>query len=150
MPVRKPLAGEHYVARGSDGLKAYRVESVSQGTDEVILRSVETGKRFRERHDVFFHVYDRVWKVGTVAQLLGRSPRSIYRYEQLGQIKEPRRYPALGGRRLRFYTKEEVLEMREMIAEVPQGRPRKDGRVVNNTLPSKASLLHELRERFGE
>jgi hypothetical protein len=91
-----------------------------------------------------------VWKIGDVAKFLGRSPRSIYRYEAKGQIRNPNRYPALGKHDVRFYTKEDVLEMHEMIADIHQGRPARNGRIVNNTMPHKSALLTMFRERFGE
>jgi len=67
----------------------------------------------------------------------------------MGLIEKAKRYPVVGGRELRFYTKDDVLEIHEMISGVHQGRPRKDRRTVNNTLPDKASLLQMFRKRFG-
>lgn len=146
MSTLLPIRGEHYLHKG----RIYRVEMASRGTDEVILEDIEDGSLWEVRHVVFRHAYERVWKIGDVAQFLERSPRSIYRYEAAGLIEKPNRYPAKGPHHIRFYTKQDVLNMHEMISEISQGRPRKDGRVTNNSLPSKASLSLMFRERFGE
>lgn len=145
MNTLQPIQGEHYLH--SD--RIYRVDTVSSGTDEIVLTSVEDGSKYSVRYSVFKYGFKRVWKVGDVAKMIGRSPRSIYRYETKGQIRNPNRYPSRGGKLVRFYTKEDILEIHEMISEVHQGRPRKDGRVVNNTMPDRASLLVMFKERFG-
>jgi len=141
----EPLAGEHYLHNGS----IYRVEAVSQGTDSVYLIEIGTGTSMMTRYSTFRFGFQRVWKTGEVAKFLNRTPRSLYRYEEMGLIEKAKRYPVVGGRELRFYTKDDVLEIHEMISGVHQGRPRKDRRTVNNTLPDKASLLQMFRKRFG-
>lgn len=146
MSTLLPLRGEHYLYKD----KVYRVVVASRGTDEILLEDISDLSRWTVRFATFKYAYKRVWKIGDVAQFLGRSPRTLYRYEALGRTNYPKRYPAVGGREIRFYTKEDVLEMHELISGIHQGRPRKDSRVVNNSLPDKASLLRMFKERFGE
>lgn len=141
----EPLAGEHYLNNG----KIYRVEAVSQGTDNVYLTEIRTGTPMATRFSTFRFGFKRVFKTGEVAKFLNRTPRSLYRYEKMGLIEKAKRYSTVGGRELRFYTKDDVLEIHEMISGVHQGRPRKDRRTVNNTLPDRPSLLRMFRERFG-
>jgi DNA-binding transcriptional MerR regulator len=83
-----------------------------------------------------------------VSRFIGRSPRSIYRYESIGLIDKPKRYASKGDREIRFYTYRDVLDLHEAISEIHQGRPRKDGRVVNNSMPDRASLVRMLKERY--
>lgn len=146
MSSKKPLVGEYFLHAD----KIYKVLLSSRGTDEILLEDISDGARYSVRFSVFKYAYKRVWKVGDVAKMLERSPRSIYRYELRGQTQEPKRYNAKGGKQLRFYTKQEVLEIHEMISEIAQGRPRKDNRVVNNTLPNRAALLTLMRERYDQ
>ena len=146
MPSLRPLSGEHYLHKG----RVYKVVLASRGTDEIILEDIEDGSEYQVRFSIFKYAYTRVWKIGDVAQFIGRSPRSIYRYETQGHIEKPKRYPGRGSWPLRFYTKSDILTMHELIAEIHQGRPRKDRRVVNNSVPNKASLLSMFKERFGE
>lgn len=146
MPTLRPLTGEHYLHKG----RIYRVVLASQGTDDIVLEDIEDKSRYQVRFSVFKYAYTRVWKIGEAAQFIGRSPRSIYRYEVSGQIEKPKRYSSFGGRELRFYSKQDIVDMHELIAGIHQGRPRKDRWVVNNSMPTRASLLRMFKERFGE
>lgn len=141
----EPLKGEFYLYVE----EVYQVETVSRGTDEVILHKISDGSRFITRYDTFMSGFKRVWKTGEVATFLNRSPRSLYRYELNGLIEKPKRFKAAGNRELRFYTKEEVLGIHELISEIHQGRPRKDSKAVNNTLPTRSEIRRVFRERFG-
>lgn len=141
-----PLPGEWYV----HGDNAYKVLTVSRGTDSVVLERLSDKAQVEVRFSVFRFGFERAFKIGAVAKFLRRSPRSLYRYEAEGRIQKSKRYTDAFGRDLRFYTKGDILAAHEMIAEIHAGRPRKDKRVVNNSLPSKAELLIEFRDRFGE
>jgi hypothetical protein len=142
---KPPVKGEHYIYLD----KIYKVLAVSSGTDEVILLDVATKKRFSVRYGIFIYSYTRVFRVGEIAKWLNRTARSIYRYEVRGQIKRAKLYP-YGSRNVRFYTIEDALEIHELISGLHRGRPRKDGKIINNTLPDIGTLKKDLRERFGE
>jgi hypothetical protein len=140
-----PIVGDHFLHKG----RIFRVALASSGTDTIILEDIETYEKFSVMFSVFKFAYTRVWKIGDVAKFLGRSPRSIYRYESSGAIDKPKRYDAAGGRSVRFFTKQDVLDMHECLVEIHQGRPRKDGRVVNNSMPNRTELVTMFKERFG-
>lgn len=139
------FVGDHYLL----GEKIYKVASINRGKAEIIVQNIETGDRFNTPYDTFFVGYERVLKIGAVCDVLNRSPRSIYRYEAKSQIKNPNRYLTKSGKHLRFYTKQDVLEMREMIADIHQGRPNQKGKVINNTVPTKYEVIQALKERHG-
>lgn len=141
-----PIQGEYYLHDG----KVYRVDIISRGTDEITLSSVEDGAKWSVRYSVFKYGFKRVWKTGDVAKMLEISPRSIYRHESNEVIPIPTRYKTIGNNFIRFYTMKDIFVLREMIAGVHQGRPRKDKRIVNNKLPNEAYLRQYFRERFGE
>ena len=140
----EPIKGEYYLHAS----EVYRVEQVSKGTDSVELTKLSDGSLYSTRFDTFYAGFEQVWKTGEVASFLGRSPRSIYRYEQRQQTEKPTRFITHYGRELRFYTKAQVLEMHELISQIHQGRPRKDKRTINNTMPSRSMLLQMFRERY--
>ena len=141
-----PLQGEWYL-RGNE---AYKVWITSRGTNVVLLERLHDGVKVEVDHASFHHGFTRAFKVGAVAKMIGRSPRSIYRYEAAGVIQKAKRFPDRYGRDIRFYTKQDILDIHEMVSEIHAGRPRKDKRVVNNGMPSRAELLIDYRERFGE
>jgi len=140
----EPIRGEHFQNNG----KIYRVDSISKSQNSVRLIMLETGEACLTAFDTFFAGFKQVWKIGEVANFLNRSTRSLYRYEYKGQIEKPKRFVTVGGRELRFYTKQDVLDMHELIGQIHQGRPRKDNRIVNNGLPPKSHLLQMFRERY--
>lgn len=140
-----PYKGDHYLHKG----RVYSVHLVSRSKDTVFLQDIETKDLYETRLDTFHIGYERVLKVGELADLINRTPRSIYRYEQRGQIKKPKRYPAAGNYTLRFYTRDEILEVREMVAEIHQGRPREDFRVVNNDVPTEYEVIQKMKELYG-
>lgn len=145
MSRREPAVGEWYLHDN----KAYKVVFVSRGTDDIILFDLASGKKFQVLYSTFKYGFERAFKVGAVAKMIGRSPRSIYRYESAGVIEKAKRYADHMGRGIRLYTKQDILDIHEMVSEIHAGRPRKDKRVVSN-LPSRAELLIDFRERFGE
>lgn len=139
-----PVKGSYYINRGD----VYKVTHVSRGTDEVYLLRLRDKREFVERYALFSTAYEQVFLVGDVASWLNRSPRSLRRYEDRGIIKKQNKYPTGGKREVRFYRLNDVFEIHEMISEVHQGRPRKDGRIINNTLPDIGTLKINLKERF--
>lgn len=141
----RPLRGEFYVYLE----EVFKVLSVSSGTDEVVLESLKDKKQYSVRYATFKSTYEQVFKIKTVADWLNRSPRSLYRYETRGIINKGTMYPTTGGKMVRFYRLRDVFEMHEMISQLHQGRPRKDGRTVNNTMPDIGHLRIELKERYG-
>lgn len=142
----EPIIGEWYLY-DSD---VYKVILTSRGKDMVLLKRLSDGHHTEVAFSTFKYGFSRVFKIGAVAKLLNRSPRSIYRYEKAEQIKKAERYRDAWGRKLRFYTKADIVEMRDMISDIHAGRPRRDNLIVNNSLPSKAELLMTIRERFGD
>lgn len=139
-----PVRGEFYLH--SD--EVFKVLTVSSGTDEVHLESLIDKKQYSVRYGTFIHTYEQVFKVKTIADWLNRSTRSIYRYETNGIINKPKMYPTTGGRLIRFYRLKDVFDMHELISELHQGRPRKDGRTINNTMPDIGHLRIQLKERY--
>lgn len=142
--MREPLRGEHF--RHKECI--FKVLTVSRATSEITLENIADGERFVTRYETFKVGFERVLKVGEVSKILGRHTRSIYRYESKGVIEKPKMYNHKNIRMVRFYSIDEVVDMHESIAQLHQGRPRKDNRTVNNTLMDAGTLRTILRERY--
>jgi hypothetical protein len=143
--IREPLKGEHFRHKE----RIYKTLSISRATSEILLEDIEDGSHFLTSYATFKVGFERVLKVGDLAKILGRHTRSIYRYEAKGVIQKPKMYNHKNIRMVRFYTIDEVVDIHETISQLHQGRPRKDKRVVNNTLMDAGTLRSILRERFG-
>jgi hypothetical protein len=145
-----PLLGPEVNSFWKNAERIYKVVSVSSGTDEVVMKEIATGNLFRERFAIFTTAYTRVLKIGEVASLLNKTPRSIYRYEAKGVVKKQKLYEAGNGKLVRFYTLEDVENMRDLISMLHRGRPRKDGRIVNNSILDAGTFKLELKRRFRQ
>jgi hypothetical protein len=76
------------------------------------------------------------------AKLIGRHKDRIVRYMREEEIVKPQReYNTETGRMGRyFFSEEDMLKMHEFFASIHIGRPRKDGKVTNNMLPTRQEL----------
>ncbi len=126
----------------------FKVVSISSATDEVLLEDVSNGQIYSVKFSLFSYAYEKVLGVTQAAKLLGRHPRSIYRYEQREIINKPKCYPDKRGRMVRYYRKQDLLDIHELISEIHAGRPRKDKRVINNSLIPMGNFKRLIRERF--
>jgi hypothetical protein len=140
---KPPLTNQYYLHKS----KIYKTLSVSRGTDIITVQELESGSITDCYYGTFMSAFKRVIKVGELAKLLGRHPRSIYRYESKGVIEKAVMYTTKYGSSVRFYTLDQVLEVHEMISLLHQGRPRKDRKIINN-LMDPGSFRALLREKY--
>lgn len=91
----------------------------------------------------------RAYTVVNTARLLNRGPAQIYRYINDGIIPPPVGSKPGGERsftRLSYYSEDHIFEIREAMSTIPRGRPRKDGKIVNNSVLTE----QELRAKMGD
>lgn len=76
------------------------------------------------------------------AKLVDRHRDRIVRYIREGEIKEPQREYNLNTKELYryFFSEDDMMELHEYMASLHIGRPRNDGRVTNNRLPSREHM----------
>lgn len=91
----------------------------------------------------------RAYTVINACRLLERGPAQIYRYIDDGLINPPMG-AAPGGKRaftqLSYFSEDDIFAIREVMASMHRGRPRKDGLIVNN----KVLTEQELRAKMGD
>lgn len=91
----------------------------------------------------------RAYTVVNAARLLNRGPAQIYRYINDGLIPPPTGSKPGGERsftRLSYYSEDDIFNIREAMSRIPRGRPRKDGKIVNNSVLTE----QELRAKMGD
>jgi hypothetical protein len=76
------------------------------------------------------------------AKLINRHPDRIRRYMDAGEIERPQReYDLETGRPGRyFFSVEDMMAVHEFMSSVHRGRPRKDGKVTNNSTPDRETF----------
>lgn len=79
------------------------------------------------------------YTISQAAKLVGRHRDRIVRYIRSGDIKEPQREYNLDTKEpyRYFFSEDDMMELHEFMASLHIGRPRKDGRITNNMLPTR-------------
>lgn len=72
-------------------------------------------------------------------RLIGRHRDRLVEYMERGDIEYPQReYNLESGKPGRyFFSEDDLIKVRDYLATVHIGRPRKDGRITNNRIPSR-------------
>lgn len=88
------------------------------------------------------------YSITEAAEILGIHRMTVDRYIREGKIKTPQRVYDLSTRRPGKYlfSEDDVLELHSAFSEVHQGRPRKDGLVTNNRVPTRAEVRTLVRQ----
>lgn len=91
----------------------------------------------------------RAYTVVDTSRLLNKSLVQFTRYINSGKIPAPIGASLNGVRQFQkksYYSEDHIFKIREVLAMVHRGRPRKDGGVTNNSNPSE----QELRSKMGD
>lgn len=92
---------------------------------------------------------ERAYSVKATAMLVDRHQKHLYRLVTNGVIPAPIAASVGGQRgwRIRaYYSESTVKEIRDILASQHHGRPRKDGLISNDTVPT----VQELTRRMGD
>jgi hypothetical protein len=129
--------------------KIVRLLSFNRAMDVCYLYNLYNQKEQTMLYSDFKKHRKRAYTVINTARLLGRSRMQLYRYYRDGLIEPPVGILPGGERVFRkksYYSEDDVFKIREAMASLHHGRPRKDGRTTNNrTLTEK-----ELRAKMGD
>jgi hypothetical protein len=92
---------------------------------------------------------ERAYTLGETAQLVNRHKKYLPSLIKRGIIPPPLGAQKGGGRQWQiraYYSESQIKEIRDILASIHIGQPRKDGLVTNNMTPNK----QELTRRMGE
>lgn len=128
-----------------------RVNLVSPAHDLIEFYNFSQGCKVRASYNGSKLVALPALRIGDVANMMGRKPDTIRKWERKGWIPEPSKFNvSLRGKKiLRFYTPKDVEAIRDLISSVHRGRPRKDKRVTSSLI-SEGNLKLLLRERVKQ
>lgn len=91
----------------------------------------------------------RAYTIVQTAELVCRHPKHLQRMVDQGKIPPPTGANLNGVRKwgLRsYYSEDQVHEIRNILASIHTGRPRKDGLITNESTPT----IQELTRRMGD
>jgi hypothetical protein len=153
-PRKDPNASEERQVKPSNVLfflngKIVRLTSFNRAMDIAYVFNITDQKEQTMLYSDFKKHRRRAYTVVNTARLLNRSRMQIYRYYSKGLIDPPTGIMPGGARaftKKSYYSEDDIFKIREMMASLHHGRPRKDGRSTNNrTLTEK-----ELRAKMGD
>jgi hypothetical protein len=127
----------------------YRVVASNRSSNIIYLFNIVEQKEQTMLLSDFKKHKKRAYTVIDTARLLNRSTMQIYRYIDDGLINPPVG-ASPGGQRVftkkSYYSEDDVFEIRYAISLIHRGRPRKDGKRINNTILTE----QELRAKMGD
>jgi hypothetical protein len=143
---KAPKKGAYYL---SDDDTLYKVKYISSATDTVILQDVKTKQEYEVRYGLFRFGFRRAVDLPQAMTLLNRASRGAYVHIKRGTFDDINAYCLrLGHKKKYFFTYENMIDLYDLYASFHFGKPRKDGRITNNSLPDKGTFLITIREVF--
>ena len=128
------LVRKHHISKSNGIMSVYNMNN-----DQIESCLISDFKKNRER----------AYSVKDTAALVDRHPKHIYRLIHQGVIPPPVGASVGGQRAWRvraYYSESTVKEIRDILASIHRGRPRKDGLISNDTVPT----IQELTRRLGD
>lgn len=129
--------------------KLVRLKRISKAENIVEYYNIIEGKDQVMLYSDFRKHKKRAYTVVDTARLLDKSGMDLRKQMYIGRIPLPMGNQLNGVREFRkksYYSEDQIFEIRNILSKIHRGRPRKDGGVTNNSIPSEA----ELRSRMGD
>lgn len=129
--------------------KLFRVVTSNRGANIVYLYNLTDAKEQTMLRSDFRKHRRRAYTVIDTSRLLERTTMQIYRYISRGLIPPPVGISP-GGERVftkkSYYSEDDIFLIREVMTSLHRGRPRKDGKITNNSVLTE----QELRAKMGD
>jgi len=129
--------------------KLVKIVRISRSENLIEYYNIIDGKRQVMLYSDFKKHKKRAYTVVDTARLLNRHDADLRKQMYIGRIPMPMGNQLNGIREFRkksYYSEDQIFEIRSILSKIHRGRPRKDGGVTNNSIPSEA----ELRSRMGD
>lgn len=129
--------------------KLYSTVHAEKRSNLLYAHEAETGELKTFLYSDVRKYSQRAFTIGQTAKLLGCKPRTLRTYDRSGRVRPAQRWagPDLSHKVvMRYYSEDDVRELRQVMAETHRGRPRHDGIVFpRESLPTAAELEAKMR-----
>lgn len=127
----------------------HMVLRVNRGQDEATVWNFPQKCRMTYPKSTIMKYGEKAIRAKDAAEMLGRHQVTLARYHREGVLPIPHRSYSLregfeGRPGTIFYGKKDVLRALKILASIHQGRPRQDGLVTCQTLPTESEIKAEL------
>lgn len=105
----------------------------------------EVKRIYRLSH--FRRTYERAYRVGEVAKILNRSKSAIQQYTLTDRVVSPQKYTGPAGKyEAKYYSKQDIIDIHAHMQLLHRGRPRKDGMITPDDMPTYEQLMAILND----
>lgn len=129
--------------------KLVKIVRINKSENIIEYYNIIDGKNQIMLYSDFKKHRKRAYTVIDTARLLNKHHIDLRKHIYSGRIPFPIGANLNGVREFRkksYYSEDQIFEIRNILSKIHRGRPRKDGAITNNTIPSEA----ELRSRMGD
>lgn len=129
--------------------KLVRVVRISKAENFIEYYNIIDGKNQVMLYSDFKKHRKRAYTVIDTARLLNKHPVNLRNHVYSGRIPKPTGANLNGELQFTkksYYSEDQIFEIRSILSKVHRGRPRRDGGITNNSVPSEA----ELRSIMGD
>lgn len=141
--MKKKRKIRYFFIKVDDKLHLNKVLHVNKPEDMVTTWDYTDGKRKLYVWSDVRRRMQNAYSIKETAEILGKSKLTVDTYIREGNIRTPQRIYSLTPNRVPgkfLLSEDDVLDLHQAMSERHQGRPRKDGLVTNNNLPTRAQV----------
>jgi len=126
--------------------KLYKVLVKNKANDRTVLWNFEEHKREVHSYSAVAQYGEKAYSFWDISQMLERSPNTLkfrrHEFPEGYRIYTMTDHKPHGWR----FDAEQVMEIREVLANTHYGRPRADGEIIPRAIPSRAELKAMLQQ----
>ena len=110
---------------------------INRSKDLIKAWNYPEGKISTFNYSTVLRRHQTAYTTKQVCEMLNRSRRTLDYALGSGMIRTPQYvYGETGHKSQYMWREEDIMELRDYLAEIHRGRPRKDGQITNNSIPS--------------
>lgn len=125
----------------------HRVLHINRSTDTVIMWCYPQSKRVAYTYSDVKARMQRAFTSAEVTEMLQRNWAILWRAIKAGDIETPQSTLGEPGhnRRRYFWSEKDIMAMHKVLSERHRGRPRRDGLIIPQAMPSENELRAMIR-----
>lgn len=116
---------------------------ISRGKDLLLAWNYPEGKRVRANYSTVINRHKKAFTTKQVCEMVNRGRLTIENAIIDGMIERPQHTYGLDEHRRIYqymWREKDIMDLLEYLSSIHQGRPRKDGEITNNGLPTPREL----------
>lgn len=128
--------------------KLHKKLHIDRGKDVITAWSYPEEKRVGYTYSDVIRRHEKAWTTKEVAAMIGRGRITIEKAVVLGNVERPQHTYGLESKKIFQYmwSEQDIMNLHDYLSTVHRGRPRKDGLVSPQAMPTKRELRAMVRQ----